>query len=415
MPLQPSPFVVRVFPRAVLVVVVIVSLVPVLLMVTVSEDEANKVAGDFPSFYAAGEIVLDGQMDRLYDPALQREYQRPYHEEPGEFLFFAYPPVTALVYASIAWLPYPVALALHSVLAMLALVAAMWLVIPLVVPRHPLFGNVTLSAAAAVLTFPIITSVMGGQNTTFTLLLVAATWRFSRSGNSIAVGLAASALLYKPQFGILILVMIAIAQMWKALASAMVGASLLYASGAAMIGPRWPLEWADQVRVFADQNADVNGALMINVTGWADQVAGDVAAAAIGAVVVIVAISIPTSYIVFRHGLKMAVFGVVTAWMLLASPSTLFYDSGVAIVGFGIFVALMRGPWYLIAVAILASWIQVGARSLGWSPLFLIVSAMWAWQTFVLLRSGAPLGLDQRSGGSDLVSGEPSEPFRTHR
>ena len=218
MPLQPSPFVVRVFPRAVLVVVAIVSLVPVFLMVTVSEDEANKVGGDFPSFYASGEIVLDGHMDRLYDPALQREYQRPYHEEPGEFLFFAYPPVTALVYASIAWLPYPVALALHSVLALLALVAAMWLVIPLAAPRHPLFRNVLLSAAAAILTFPIITSIMGGQNTTFTLLLVAATWRFSRSGNSIAVGLAASALLYKPQFGVLILAMIAAAQMWCAAA-----------------------------------------------------------------------------------------------------------------------------------------------------------------------------------------------------
>jgi len=412
---QPSPFMVRVFPRAVLVVVALISMVPILLMVTGSGDTANKVGGDFPSFYASGEIVLDGQMDRLYDPALQREYQRPYHEETGEFLFFAYPPVTALVYASIAWLPYPVALALHSVLALLALVAAVWLVVPLVAPRHPLFESVALSAAAAILTFPIITSVMGGQNTTFTLLLVAATWRFARSGNSIAAGLAASALLYKPQFGVLLLMVIVIARMWKALASALVGTSLLYAISATMMGLAWPREWTDQVRAFADQNADVNGALMINVTGWVDQVMGDVAAAPIGALVLIVVVSIPTSYIVFRHGLEIAVFGVVAAWMLLASPSTLFYDAGVAIVGFGIFVALTGGPWYLAAAAMLASWIQVGARSLGWSPLFLIVIAMWAWQTFVLLRSGFPRGLDQRLRGNDLVSGDPPEPSTTHR
>ena len=60
-------FVLRLAPRALVAVVALAALVPALLVVVGSEDDANSLGGDFPSFYGAGRIVLDGAAQDLYD------------------------------------------------------------------------------------------------------------------------------------------------------------------------------------------------------------------------------------------------------------------------------------------------------------------------------------------------------------
>ena len=128
--MRPSPFVLRVFPRVVIAVVALVALVPALASVTGNDDVAHTLGGDFPSFYAAGQIVLDGRIDELYDPDVQFSYQEAFQEKDAGLLYFAYPPVTALAYAPLAALPYGVAATVHSLIALGALVGAMWLLLP---------------------------------------------------------------------------------------------------------------------------------------------------------------------------------------------------------------------------------------------------------------------------------------------
>src|SRR4051812_30744108 len=58
----------------------------------------GRLGGDYPAFHAAGEMVLAGDGDHLYDPHRQAAAQAPYYgdDDDGGYLPFAYPPVVAL-------------------------------------------------------------------------------------------------------------------------------------------------------------------------------------------------------------------------------------------------------------------------------------------------------------------------------
>ena len=51
----------------------------------------GRLGGDFPAFYAAGRIVIEGSGDALNDPAMQAVYQEALYPEDDGYLFFAYP------------------------------------------------------------------------------------------------------------------------------------------------------------------------------------------------------------------------------------------------------------------------------------------------------------------------------------
>ena len=156
----------------------------------------GRLGGDFPSFYGAGSIVARGDGDRLYDPALQAEVQADLFGDDTGFLYFAYPPYYAYPYSALSLLPFRAAFLVHALL----LIVALWLAIQLAAPLLPrlLASRDRKIAALAVLlaSYPMLRSVLGGQNTPLTLLLIVAVWRFAEDERDLAAGLALSALLY---------------------------------------------------------------------------------------------------------------------------------------------------------------------------------------------------------------------------
>lgn len=374
-------FVLRLAPRALVAVVALVALVPALLVIVGSEDEANALGGDFPSFYGAGRIVLDGDSRDLYDPGVQRAVQAPYHDDPDEFLYFAYPPFVAVAYAAIAWLPYGMALSVHALLALGALAWAVRLVVPQ--PTAGLTGRDLMigSTAAALLAYPIVTAVLGGQNTTFTILLFALVWRALGNGHPVWAGAVGALTLSKPQFGLVLLAFVVVARWWAAVATFVAGGVALIGLTAIGWGWDWVATWLDQVQRFGDVNDVVNGPLMINIVGWIpnvwDQPAGDAVAIAVAAAVFVV-----SAALVWRSRLDARALGLVTAAVLLVAPSALFYDIGLALVGFAVVVLVVEPErrWLpFIGGAIVVSWSQLLASSLGWSPLFIVLLALWAY------------------------------------
>ncbi|MDJ0792068.1 MAG: glycosyltransferase family 87 protein [Acidimicrobiia bacterium] len=381
MALVSQRFVVQLAPRAVVAVVAIVALVPALLVLVGRDQAANDLGGDFPSFYAAGRIVLDGDADDLYDAAVQRSAQAPYHDDEGDLIYFPYPPFVAAGYAGLAWLPYGVALTAHTLLALAALVWAMWLVVPTLHLRIGRLDGTLAGSAIMLAAYPVVTAVLGGQNTTFTVLIFALVWRSVASGQLITAGVVGGLLVAKPQFGLVLFAVLVVARLWSAVAAFAATGVVIGALTAFGWGWDWPRVWLDQVQRFGEANEVVSGSLMINIVGWFGNLT-DAEWAHVVALVGVAAVAMVAGRLVWRLGVRWATFGAVTATVLLVSPATLFYDLGLALAGYLVIVALDverdHRSWMVAAVVVL-SWSQLLAGSLGWSPLFLVLVGLWGY------------------------------------
>jgi Glycosyltransferase family 87 len=394
-----SRFLARTVPVAILVVVGLAALLPGAVSIVGRDGDVQTFGGDFPAFYAAGRIVLDGRAAELYDPAVQREYQSDFDAD-GEFLYFAYPPVTAIAYAPISALPYTAAFAVQSLAALAALVAAVAIAWPGVAGRAPEAHTVLFVSAVAVVSYPIITSVLGGQNTTFTLLLLAIVWRACSREADLVAGLAAAAMLYKPQYGILVIAVLMLARRWRALAVALMGGVAIYVGSAALFGLRWPTTWLDQVGWFASINQEVNGHLFVNIDGWMRTVAGGSTTVTVVIVAALALVSVLSALRVHRAAMAWWNLGIVAGAMILLAPSALAYDAGLALVAAGVFGAVsdLGGNRFVVAVGVVvaSSWLQVLASRLGWSPMFLVLAAVFVAQ--VVLTGGRTRFVSQATG-----------------
>lgn len=351
----------------------------------------GRLGGDFPAFYAAGRIVIEGSGDALYDPATQAEYQEALYPDDDGYLFFAYPPFTAVVYAALAILPYRLAFALHGLLA----VAALWAAVRLARPMLPSLirsRRHELAAVALMLAmYPILRSVLGGQNTAFTILLLAAVWRFAVDGRPALAGLSLAALLYKPQYGVLAFLLVAAARRWRLLAWWLVGASAAYFAGVAVSGWGWPASWLDQSSVFNDENLIVNGDLMVSAIGWFRSLFG-VTEAWPGVVGFGLAalIGLLTAIVWWRRGIDAEAVALASTAIVIGAPSALYYDAGIATGALAVGAERgWTGGGRAVAGVVVLSWSQLAASTLGWSPLFPVLIGVFIWSALAVHRSSA--------------------------
>jgi hypothetical protein len=137
---------------------------------------------DFPEFYAAARMVLEGRSHQLYDPAAQEEFQIRYAGRIGTY--FIHPPFETLIYLPFALFPLTTAYALWSwfnggLLAVLAVVLGRRV---LETPRWPV---------VLVLLFlfpPVLLNFFEGQDALLLLLAVTAAILALKGKNDIAAG-----------------------------------------------------------------------------------------------------------------------------------------------------------------------------------------------------------------------------------
>ncbi len=343
-----------------------------------SSDSLDRYGGDFPSFYGAGSIVLDGNGSDLYDEEVQRAAQASSFPD-GELLYFAYPPYTAAVYAGIAWLPYAAAYSLHSIVAIAALIGALAALRPFVRGALDGWTRLGLASVAAVASYPVLRSVLGGQNATFTLLGVAAVARFDHDDRPIAVGVAAGALLYKPQFGLLIIGILIVSKRWASLGAAVAAAAVLFGIGTMVTGFEWIGTWLAAVSTFGDLNIVVNGFLMISAWGWVQNVLGVSVWSYLVAAGVVAAVGLPMVYGLVTHRWSEIPWYALAPLVIVAAPSALYYDATLVLLPIAVMVGwAAERVAAVLAGAVVISWVQIFAPSLGWSPLFPLILAMAA-------------------------------------
>ncbi len=362
------------YPRAVLVALGIAFAFAVVGSTGAAMTGGGTLGGDYAAFHAAARLVADGRVAELYDWDAQAAAQQDLHPgETGVFLAFAYPPFVAAAVAPLAYLPFPLAWAAHTLFMAICLFAAVLLLAPRLVRLAP-WTSATLTFG---LTFyPMFRSVLGGQNTALTLLLVAAAWRFSSEARPVAAGVAAGLLLYKPQFGIPLLCLLVVRD-WRALLGGLASASGLWVAGAAVGGVGWVGWWWGQISRFHGMDQAVNAPNSVGLLGAVEAVLGPGTglALAIGGCATAIAGAVLVRQWTRRSADVDGLFAGTAVGLVLIPPHSMFYDAGLGVLAL----------WWLVergrtraAVWLWAAGLSGAlATTLGANPLAIVLLVLW--------------------------------------
>src|SRR5512134_1075079 len=202
---------------------------------------AGRLGADYPAFYGAGRIIAEGDGRGLYSSERQVTAQKdlfPSHETL--FMPFPYPAFVAVAYSPLALLSFRLSYFIHTMI----MVAALLLTLRTLRPMSKVAaGQSFFVFALLILYYPLLKSIIGGQNTAITLLLVTLLWRTAVDGRDILAGLWLGLLLFKPQYGLPIMGLFLLSRRWKIVTSSVVVGLVLWLIGAWACGWGWLSEW----------------------------------------------------------------------------------------------------------------------------------------------------------------------------
>jgi hypothetical protein len=175
------------------------------------KDRLGRPLGtDFMAFYVAGRVADEKGGAAAYDAAEQyAEHQRLIGEEKPPFWPYLYPPAFLFVAMALASLPYLAAWLFWSGGTLALYLGAMQRLAP---------GAFAALLAAA---FPaVLTNFMHGQNGFLIAALFAAAAHCLIANRKLAAGVAFGLIAIKPQYGLLIPIVLAAAGEWRVFAAA---------------------------------------------------------------------------------------------------------------------------------------------------------------------------------------------------
>jgi hypothetical protein len=187
---------------------------------------------DFPLYYSAARIINDGNGPRLYELEVQRQYQKAFRPAGSDRdLPFNHPPYELLPLLIPAKFSFPVAHLVWSALNLTLLALIMVRVWLFIEPKHR-----ALSALMLFAFFPTLTALKMGQDSIITSYLLVEAFvtlrrkQFAKAGGLLALGL------YKPQFVLPLLGILALRRKWQCVITFLTVALLLGAISLAMVG-----------------------------------------------------------------------------------------------------------------------------------------------------------------------------------
>jgi len=365
----------RLYPR-VFLGVVSAAFVLVVILGSGSSTASGRIGGDFPAFYSAGSMVATGNVDQLYDLTAQELAQQDMLGPEEGFLTFPYAPHVALAYAPLSLLNYRLAYVIHTAAMVAALIAALALIRPMVAVVDRWF---TLAVASAIGFYPIFMAVGGGQNTAVTLVLVAWMWRSLDDDREVPAGIAVALMVFRPQYALPMMALLLLGRYFRAVAWAAAGMAATWLIGAAMMGPMWVTDWLSSVVPFMAADADTNANNAVAVIGFLQAILG--ADSAVGLMIgaslsVGIAAALAVTWWRGLANLDLLV-ALTTTGMVLMSPHTMFYDSGIVIITVAVLVNRDPRRWPVVPLVIVAAVSQVAAPAFGFSPFAPVVAVLF--------------------------------------
>jgi alpha-1,2-mannosyltransferase len=212
----------RVYPIFLLVAFVAAAVIWLMLADGLIARDGQPIGTDFSNVWAAGELVLAGEPDAPYDILRQHAAEKAIfggREMPA--YGWHYPPMFLFAAAALALLPYAWALLVWTVLTLAAYLATVRAILP------------AKETALLALAFPAVFVNLGhGQNGFLTAALLGG-GLVLLDARPILSGVLFGLLAYKPQFGVLIPLVLVVSGRWRVTAAAF--ATVLLAAAATLI------------------------------------------------------------------------------------------------------------------------------------------------------------------------------------
>jgi Glycosyltransferase family 87 len=187
---------------------------------------------DFSNVYAAGTYVLDGQAMAPFDPARQYAREQAIFGTATQFYGWHYPPLFLGLAALLALMPYALALALWQGATLILYVLSIRAILP-----PALAGAGKKEWLLLALAFPAVFVNLGhGHNGFLTAALMGGAL-LQLDKRPLLAGILFGLLAYKPQFGLLIPLVLVAGGYWRAFLSAAVTVALLALGVTLAFGP----------------------------------------------------------------------------------------------------------------------------------------------------------------------------------
>ncbi len=365
----------------------------------VTDAQGQLVAGDFLAFYTGGTIVGSGHGPALYDLSYQHDIEHTLIGVPDSpWQPYVNPPLLALALSWVNGVPFATAMRLFCA-AMCAAAAGSLVLAGRSLPALRGDRMRWLAVCLLVLSFhPIARTMLGGQNTPLTLVLLTGVFAGLHHRHSALAGVCLGLLSYKPQFALFIGLVVLGQQRWRVAVWAIAIGLAHYVVAGVVCGFDWPWAMLDALAIYQPLEAASSYYTHIAIlpvcnhslpAPWNHLVAATAITAVIGLFVVAVLRA--------RHSDKL-VFGAAVCVTMLISPHLQFYDVGVLVlpvlIGLDDLCARGQQPSEslrgLLCAGYLAFPIYAFSHMLGFQPLILWPLGVFLWLCHRLWTAGQP-------------------------
>jgi alpha-1,2-mannosyltransferase len=379
-----------------------------LAFVLATSDGLNDYQGrplgtDFSNVYAAGSFVLDGHAAAPFDWPAQHAREQAIFGPTTPFYGWHYPPFFLFIAAALALMPYVLALAVWQGVTLTLYLGTIWIILRTVSADAGAWPNLLTRDRLRLLlalAFPaVLVNVGHGHNGFLTAALLGGAL-ISLDRRPVLAGVLFGLIAYKPQFGVLIPLVLAATGRWHAFAAAGVTVVMLAVATLIAFGPEvWRAFFASShlTRVEVLEHGNTGWHKIQSVFALVRMWGGGIplAYALQGAVILALAASLTWLWrSTAAYPLKA---GALIVASLLATPYSLDYDFAVLAPAIAFLAAdgFSRGfgPYHKSALALL--WIMpLVARTVAEHTLIpLGVPTMALVLTLALHRAADDLGL----------------------
>ena len=189
-----------------------------------NDYQGRPLGTDFSNIYVAGSYIAEGRPEAPFDPRLQHARAREIFGAATPLYGWHYPPFFHFIAAPLAAMPYFVALFIWQAATLALYLLAIRAIVSHALPPSPVWGRSAVWLLPA-LAFPAVFVNLGhGHNGFLTAALIgfALLWLDRRP---IVAGILFGLLAYKPQFGLMIPLVLLATGRWRTLMAA--GATVL--------------------------------------------------------------------------------------------------------------------------------------------------------------------------------------------
>ena len=198
-----------------------------LVFLVVTSDGLNDYQGrplgtDFSNIYAGGTYVLDGQPGTAFDPPSQHARQQMIFGKDTPFYGWCYSPFLLFVAAALALLPYVGALFVWQASTLLLYLSMLWGIFRFSPSRErdgQLLSRDRMWVLLAV-AFPAVFVNLGHGHNGFLTAALAGTALLVLDRKPIVAGILFGLMSYKPQFGVMIPLVLLVTGRWQTFFSA---------------------------------------------------------------------------------------------------------------------------------------------------------------------------------------------------